>query len=142
MTEEAQRSTEVREPFRSDGPAPEEPQLSIDLVKLLSTLRRGAKTIALMTIAAAILAVATSFLVTPRYTSITSFLPPGSNNTSGAAALAGQLSQIPGLATGGLLGGVKSPGDLYVGLLKSRSIASELVRKFDLMRVYKKRIRL
>jgi capsule polysaccharide export protein KpsE/RkpR len=50
-----------------------------------------------------------------------------------ASALAGQLSALGG---GDLLGGVKNPGDLYSGILRSRSIASELVKRFDLMSVY------
>jgi tyrosine-protein kinase Etk/Wzc len=34
------------------------------------------------------------------------------------------------------LAGAKSPGDLYAGILKSRSIAGELVQRFDLRKVY------
>jgi uncharacterized protein involved in exopolysaccharide biosynthesis len=51
-----------------------------------------------------------------------------------ASALAGQLSA---LGAGDLVGGVKNPGDLYAGILKSRSISSELVKQFDLMHVYR-----
>jgi capsular polysaccharide biosynthesis protein len=36
-----------------------------------------------------------------------------------------------------MLGGVKNPGDLYSGILKSKSIADELIKRFDLMNVYK-----
>jgi uncharacterized protein involved in exopolysaccharide biosynthesis len=50
-----------------------------------------------------------------------------------ASIVAGQLSVM---GAGDLMGGMKSPGDLYAGFLRSRSIASELVKKFDLMRVY------
>ena len=40
------------------------------------------------------------------------------------------------MGAGDLLGGMKSPGDLYAGILKSHSIASVLVKQFDLMKVY------
>jgi tyrosine-protein kinase Etk/Wzc len=39
----------------------------------------------------------------------------------------------------GGLGGLKSPGDVYVGILESRTIADSLIRQFDLQRVYKKK---
>ena len=35
-----------------------------------------------------------------------------------------------------LLGGVKNSGDLYAGVVESRSITSELVKRFDLKRVF------
>jgi uncharacterized protein involved in exopolysaccharide biosynthesis len=50
-----------------------------------------------------------------------------------ASVVAGQLSAM---GAGDLLGGIKSPGDLYAGILKSHSIASVLVKQFDLMKVY------
>jgi capsule polysaccharide export protein KpsE/RkpR len=50
----------------------------------------------------------------------------------------GQLSQLSGLGAGAaLLGGAKTPGDLYVGILKSHSVASAIVERFDLQQVYK-----
>ena len=36
---------------------------------------------------------------------------------------------------GGLLG-LKTTGDLFVGVLQSRSVADELINKFDLRKVY------
>jgi uncharacterized protein involved in exopolysaccharide biosynthesis len=51
-----------------------------------------------------------------------------------ASALAGQLSA---LGAGDLVGGGKNSGDLYAGILRSRSVGTELVKRFDLMRVYR-----
>jgi capsule polysaccharide export protein KpsE/RkpR len=51
-----------------------------------------------------------------------------------ASIVSGQLSAI---GAGDLLGGIKSPGDLYAGILKSHSIAEDLIKRFDLMHVYK-----
>lgn len=109
------------------------------LLSLLSILARSRRTLLAFTSAGLIIGVIIAVLLPARYTSTASFLPPGANNSSGAAVLAGQLSQLSGLGGGaaGLLGGAKTPGDLYVGILKSRSIASELVKRFDLQHVYK-----
>jgi capsule polysaccharide export protein KpsE/RkpR len=51
-----------------------------------------------------------------------------------AGALAGQLSAF---GAGDLLGGVKNSGELYAGILKSRSVTGELVKRFDLTQVYR-----
>jgi capsule polysaccharide export protein KpsE/RkpR len=51
-----------------------------------------------------------------------------------ASLVEGQLSAM---GAGDLFGSIKNPGDLYAGILKSHSIAGELVKRYDLMRVYK-----
>ena len=113
----------------------EEEEDSIDLIGLVQTLRRGKKTILRATFGVFAIVTAVAFLLPFRYTSSVSFIPPSSNgNSSMASALAGQLSAF---GAGDLLGGIKNPGDLYAGILKSRSIASELVKSFHLMDVYK-----
>jgi hypothetical protein len=63
---------------------------------------------------------------------------PPTPSSSAASALAGQLSS---LGAGSLLGGgaSKSPADLYVGILKSRSVAEEMVKRFNLKAVYKEK---
>ena len=108
---------------------------SVDLIGLVQTLRRGKKTILGATFGVFAIVTALAFLLPFRYTSSVSFIPPNLNgNSSMASVLAGQLSAF---GAGDLLGGIKTPGDLYAGILRSRSIASELVKRFDLMHVYK-----
>jgi tyrosine-protein kinase Etk/Wzc len=108
---------------------------SIDLAKLQETLRRGSNTIFGATLGAAVIAAAIAFLLPVRYTSAASFIPPNLNSGSTmASTLAGQLSALGG---GDILGGVKSPGDLYAGILMSRSIADGLIRQFHLMEVFR-----
>ncbi len=119
-------------------PKLEEEENAITLDAVLGVLHRGRRLISVATLGSLSVALAVAFLLPPKYTSSASFIPPGSNSGSGAAAaLAGQLSQLSGMGGGGLLGAAKSPGDLYVGILKSSSIASELVKRFDLLNVYK-----
>ena len=120
-------------------PKLEEEENVITLSAVLEVLHGGRRLIAFLTLGSLLIALAVALLLPARYTSKASFIPPATNSGSGAAAaLAGQLSQISGLGGGGgLLGAAKTPGDLYVGILKSASIASELVKQFNLMHAYK-----
>ena len=106
----------------------------VDLVEAVATLKRNRTTISGIALAFLVLATATALLLPVQYASIAAFIPPGSNSNSGAAMIAGQLSA---LGAGSLLGGVKSSGDLYAGILKSHSISSALVKRFDLTKVYR-----
>lgn len=106
---------------------------SIDLISLAQILYRGKKTV--LGIALAVFAVATviAFVLSPVYTSTVSFIPPNASSNSMATALAGQLSAF---GVGELSGGLKNSGDLYAGILQSRSIVDDLVKRFNLMQVY------
>ncbi len=57
-----------------------------------------------------------------------------------AAALSSQLSSLGGVASlaGGSLG-LKNPNDLYVGMLKSRTVEDAMVQHFSLLKEYKDR---
>ena len=61
-------------------------------------------------------------------------MPPTSNSGSGQAALLGALGGAGGAAS---MLGIKTPGDLYVGLLKTRSISDHVIAKFSLKEAYK-----
>jgi tyrosine-protein kinase Etk/Wzc len=123
------------EPYANTVPIAEEEENSIDLVELFQTLHRGRKAIFRVTLGVFAIATAVAFFLPPRYTSTVSFVPPTTNSSSSmTSAVAGQLAALGG---GDLLGAVKNPGDLYAGILRSRSIASRLVKQFDLMSVYR-----
>jgi uncharacterized protein involved in exopolysaccharide biosynthesis len=109
---------------------------SVDLIELFHKLRRGRKTILAVTLTCCLLATGFAFLLPFRYTSTTSFIPPASvgGESSMAFLAAGQLSAM---GAGNLLGSIKNPGDLYAGILRSHAIASELVKRFDLMNVFR-----
>jgi uncharacterized protein involved in exopolysaccharide biosynthesis len=91
------------------------------------------KLLLLGTLAAAIVAAGSSFLIKPTFTSRTVFLPPQHQQSAAASALA-QLGSLSGLA--GAATGIKSPGDQYVALLESTTIADRLIDEFKLMSVY------
>ena len=108
---------------------------SIDLAAVLATLVRERRFILIFTFSTFALATLIGLVLPARYTSDVAFIPPSANaGNSAAAALAGQLSS---LGAGDLLGGSgKTTADLYSGILKSRSVLSEVVKKFDLMHLY------
>lgn len=123
------------EPYAKAVPIAEMEPGSIDLTAILQTLRRGRSTIFVVSLGTLAIATVIAFLLPFRYTSTVSFIPPTLNNSSSmASALAGQLAALGG---GDLLGGTKSPGDLYSGILKSRSIADQLIQQFHLMDIYR-----
>jgi uncharacterized protein involved in exopolysaccharide biosynthesis len=74
-----------------------------------------------------------SLLLANVYTGVAKVLPPQQNQST-AAMLLGQLGGLAGIAGGSL--GLKNPSDLYVGMLKSRTIADRLIERFDLQRAY------
>jgi uncharacterized protein involved in exopolysaccharide biosynthesis len=132
MAESGVDKAGTAEPHKSA--AAEDEESRVDLFELVRALYRGRRTI--LATSVAILAVATvvAFLLPLQYTSTVSFIPPSA--TSGgsvAAALAGQLSTL-GVDS---LGAGKTSGDLYAGILRSRSVASQLVKRFNLMQVYR-----
>ena len=124
-------------PYADAVSSAEKEEDSIDFVELFRKLRRGKKTIFTISLVSMAIATVVAFLLPLRYTSSTSFVPPTLNNASSmSSVLAGQLSS---LGASDMVGSLKNPGDVYAGILRSRSIASELVRdkRFDLMQVYK-----
>ena len=81
---------------------------------------------------------AIAFLIPARYQSTTQLMPPDDEASSGLAMAAALANKMDG-ALGGLAGsvlGVKSSGDLFIGILESRTVQDDLVSKFDLRRVY------
>jgi uncharacterized protein involved in exopolysaccharide biosynthesis len=113
---------------------PDDEDISLDLGRIYRTLKQGGRTILVIALGAFLLAAAAALLMAPKYTSIASFIPPGSSMNSSAALVAGELSAA---GAGSLLGGVKSSGDLYAGILKSRTVAGDLVKRFNLKQVYR-----
>jgi uncharacterized protein involved in exopolysaccharide biosynthesis len=73
----------------------------------------------------------------PMYTAHAMFLPPQNAPGSGRSQIASQLGSLGAF---GALSGMKAPGDVYLGILGSRTIGDELIKRFDLQKVYKKKL--
>lgn len=105
----------------------------LDLVTLLVRRRWF---LIIFSIACAMVALLISYLITPIFISTAKVLPP-QQQQSGMASVLGQIGGLAGAAGAvGSLGGLKSPNDIYVGMLESRTIADRLIAKFKLQARY------
>lgn len=103
------------------------------LVDILFTLAESKKIIVGVTIAAALIAAVVSMLLPPSYKATVKLLPPQQAQSS-ASMLLSQLGGLAGAAAG--VGGLKNPADVYIGMLKSRTVASRLTDRFSLQKHY------
>lgn len=117
-------STAVRQAVQDD---------EINLMDLLLVIAKHNRFIIKLTAGAAVLTVIYALLQPNLYTAKTVLMPPQQASSS-ASALLGQLGGLAGMAGGAL--GVKNPGDLYIGMLKSHMIEDALIKRFNLMEVY------
>ena len=95
-----------------------------------------------LVLGAAVLATAVAFLLPVRYEAKIVLLPPPQNSSIGAALLGqiGNLGSLGGLAS--LAGGgfnLKSPADMYVSLLTSRTVEDAMIQRFGLMKEYREK---
>jgi len=115
------------------SPAAEDDEVS--LLDMLIVLAKHKRLVLGIPFAAAVAAAIVSLLLPNIYTGTARMLPP-QQSASAASILLTQLGALGGLAgaAGGALG--RNPSDLYVGMLKSRTIADNLIGRFDLKKVY------
>jgi uncharacterized protein involved in exopolysaccharide biosynthesis len=83
-----------------------------------------------------IVSAAVAFLIPKRYESTARLMPPDNQTNSLLSMLMGGVGdKLPSIATSGLLG-MKTSGQLFVGVLQSRTIEDKLINDFDLRKVY------
>lgn len=116
--------------------SPEDDELN--LRELLQPLLDQWKLMLAAPVLAGALGVAASYLITPVFSSTTTFLPPQQQQSSAASALA-SLGSLAGLAGGAA--GIKSPAEQYVSLMQSATVADRLIDQFKLLAVYDVRFR-
>ena len=83
-------------------------------------------------------AVLVAFLIPNSYTSTTRLMPPDQGPEGGMAMLAALAGKAGG-TVGGLgaqLLGSKTTGDLFIGILQSRTVEDDLIGKFNLRKLY------
>jgi uncharacterized protein involved in exopolysaccharide biosynthesis len=105
----------------------------IGIIDLMIVLAKYKKWILTVPLLVALSAAVVSFVLPNVYKAGTNILPP-QQAQSGAAMLLSQLGGMAGAAAGAA--GIKNPNDLYVGMLKSRTLADRLIVKFDLKKYY------
>ena len=111
----------------------------IDLKSLFRILSLHARLIIGFTIVSAFVAIPISLLLPVYYKAETRIYPPQERGGNLAAQLLGQAGGLIGLAGG--VTNIKSQGELFVEMMKSRTILDRIVDRFDLMNLYKKRYR-
>jgi uncharacterized protein involved in exopolysaccharide biosynthesis len=105
----------------------------VRLIDLVIVLAKRKKQIILVPAAAAVLSAVLSFALPNTYKAGTKLLPPQQSQST-AAALLSQIGGAAGMAAG--ITGLKNPSDLYIGMLKSRTIADRLIQRFKLKEHY------
>lgn len=112
-------------------------QNDLNVLDLLVVLAKHRKLVIGLPLFAAVVAAAISLALPNVYTGRTKILPP--QQTQSTSAVLAQLGNLAGLAGGAAASGLKNPNDLYVGMLKSRTVADNLIERFDLNRLYDKK---
>src|SRR6476661_1748589 len=137
VSADQQTRTRVMDAPAEDRTGPRE----VDLLDLLIVLARHKKIVFGLPLLAGILAVGITLSMRDVYTGSARILPP-QQNQSAASLMLSQLNSMTG-GVGGVVGGalpVKSPSDLYIGMLKSRTVADALIARFDLRKRYEQNL--
>jgi uncharacterized protein involved in exopolysaccharide biosynthesis len=121
----------INVPSGADGRADD----GIHLLDLMVILARHKLLVIGTTMVVGGAALVASLVMTPLFVSAAKILPPQQQQGGGmAAAVLGQLGGLAGAAGG--LAGIKSPNDMYVGLLESRRVSDSLISRFKLNERY------
>lgn len=115
-----------------------EQRQSTHLLEPFIVLAKHKSLILFMVGGAALLTAVISLLLPKDYTAQARILPP-KENTSIASAVLGQFGPLLGSAGKDL--GIHNPNDMYVAMLRSRTVADALIDQFSLMSVYHKKLR-
>jgi len=111
----------------------------VDLFDFLLVLSEARRTIGICVLVFVALGATFSLLLKPTFSATSLILPPQQGQS--LATMMGQLSALASLTGGGGIGGsqLKTPIDMYVGMLESRTIADHLISRFHLQDLYKTR---
>lgn len=118
--------------IQEQRPLPEEEE--INLLELLQVIARRKSVIIKICTAAVVIAVCYSLTLKNIYTASAKILPPQKESGGGLSSL---LSQAGGLASlAGGMGGLGGSTDLYLGILKSRSVADAVIKRLNLQKEF------
>lgn len=136
MSEKARLEDLKDAPSEETLPAEDE----ISLLDSLIVLARHKRLLLGIPFVAAIGAAITSLLLPDIYTGTARILPP-QQSASAASAVLSQLGGVLGGLGGAAGGGLgRNPNDLYIGMLKSRTVADNLIDRFDLGKIYDQKL--
>src|SRR6266849_7584343 len=113
-----------------------------DRIQRLRLLWNERKFLSRAALAGLLLGTLVAFLLPKRFESTMQLMPPDAQSPSGMAMLAALTAKTGsglGVVAGDLLG-IKSSGALFIGILRSSTVEDRLVQRFDLKKVYWKRL--
>lgn len=105
---------------------------TINLLNLLEVIARRKKLVLALCGASLVLSTAYSLTLPDIYSATARVLPPAKEVSGGLSAMLSQMGGIVGGAVGGLGGGT----ELYVGVLKSRTVADAVIQRLGLPELY------
>lgn len=110
---------------------------------ILLRLAEWKRFILIFVFGAAVLAAIAALIWPKSYTAKARIMPPEEHHSSIASAIMGQLGPLADMAGGGLgsMGLSKNAADVYIYVLRSRTVADALIDRFSLMKVYKSKMR-
>lgn len=120
-----------RAPEELEQPVARADRGGMGMLDLLIILAKSKKMILSVIFGVAMLSGILSLLLPDVYTATARVLPPQQSQST-AAMMLGQLGGLAGLLGGPV--GIKNPNDLYVGILKSRTVADNIIGRFDLQK--------
>ena len=123
----------MNQPLITSTKSPATEDTEIGVLDMAIILAKYKKTILGVTLGVGIVAALISLALPVEFKATTRLMPPQQQQT-GAAALLSQLGGMQGAAAG--VAGLKNPNDLYIGMLNSRTVADNLITRFDLKKVY------
>jgi uncharacterized protein involved in exopolysaccharide biosynthesis len=113
--------------------------IEINIPELLAKLAKQKKMIGGITAGSAIVSMVISLLMTPIFRAETKILPPQQGSSGIAAQLLNQLGGFANLAAS--TAGIKSQNDMYIGILRSRTVFDKIIDRFGLMKLYDEKYR-
>jgi uncharacterized protein involved in exopolysaccharide biosynthesis len=137
--------------MRSDGTAkssvedivfppiyPAEPE-DLTFLDVLLIITQRKKLVGIVTLICTAIAMLLAFALPQEYTATVTILPPQGNSSMGsmlASQLEGMGGAVSGMASGML--GMKNVNDMYVSMLKSRSVEDAVIQRYGLQSEYRK----
>lgn len=106
------------------------------IIDLLIPLAKRKKLVFGLPVLIAACAALVSLTIPNTYRASAQILPPQQGQST-AAAMLSQLGGIAGQAGSAL--GIKNPSDLYVGMFTSRTVTDNLVKRFELQKIYEEK---
>jgi tyrosine-protein kinase Etk/Wzc len=121
--------------MKDDLTVPGMEEQEVKLLDLLQVIVKQKALILKLVGGAAIISVIYSLLLPNVYTATAKVLPPQKEGAGGLSALSAMIGSAGGLASlaGGSLGG---SSELYLGILKSRSVEDAVIKRLNLVRIF------